>query len=74
LLEKRQKGLVTAVVLCMFIVMITTISWGMPTLLARFPPTTAAETNLPPFDSKEGVYTRAALSADSFVCSPFGRY
>jgi hypothetical protein len=74
LLEKRQKRLVAAVVLCMFIVMITTISWGMSILLARLPPTTAAETNLHPFDSKEGIYTRAALSAHSFVWSPIGRY
>ncbi|XP_023707295.2 glutathione hydrolase 1 proenzyme-like [Cryptotermes secundus] len=73
LLEKRQKWLVTAVVLCMFIVMVATILWGMPTLLARFLPTASAETNLPPFDSKEEIYTQAALSADSLVCSSVGR-
>jgi hypothetical protein len=58
----------------MFIVMITTISWGMLILLASLPPETAAETNLPPSDSKERLCTRAAVSANLFVCSPSGRY
>jgi hypothetical protein len=68
LLEKHQKRLVTAVVLCMFIVIITTVSWGMPVILARLPPASAAETILLPFGSKEGMYIRAALRGRSPTC------
>jgi hypothetical protein len=74
LIEKLQRRLVTAVVLCMLIVMLTTISWGIPLLLARLPPASGAETNLPPLDSEEGIDTRAALSTDSFVFSAVDRY
>lgn len=69
-LEKRQKRLVQTVMLCALIVIVTTITWG----LARFPREPDTVRDLPPSDSKEGHYTRAAVSADSTVCPPIGRY
>jgi hypothetical protein len=72
--ENRHRRLVIAVVLPVLVLMITTISWGVPILLARFPPEPNTQKDLPPSDSKEGLYTRAAVSADSTVCPPIGRY
>lgn len=75
-IDKRQRKVVTSVVLCMFVVIATTISWGVPILLARNQPEPDAgcETDLCPSDSKEGHYTRAAVSADCAACPPIGRY
>ncbi|KDR15760.1 gamma-glutamyltranspeptidase 1-like [Zootermopsis nevadensis] len=68
-IEKHQKRLVEAVLVCALFVIVITITWGVVILLARSDPVT----DLPPSYSKEGHYTRAAVSADSTVCPPIGR-
>lgn len=74
LLQKRQRMLVTVVIMCALIVMVTTILWGLPTLQARFLPAQVDETppSLP--DSKDALHIPVVITKGSTILPSTDRY
>ena len=65
LFQKRQRPLVTVVIMCVLIVMVTTISWRVPALQARFLP--ARERPPSPPDSKDALHITVAATEGSTI-------
>jgi hypothetical protein len=72
LLQKRQRTLVTVVIMCVLIVIVTTISWRVPTLQARFLP--AHERPPSPPDSKDALHFLVAGTEGSTTRPSADRY
>jgi hypothetical protein len=72
LFQKRQRTLVTVVIMCVLIVMVTTISWRVPTLQARFLP--AYEKPPSPPDSKDTLDIPVAVTEGSTIRPSADRY
>jgi len=72
LLQKRQRTLVTVVIMCVLIVMVTTISWRVPALQAKFLP--AHERPLSPPDSKDALHIQLAANEGSTIRPSADRY
>lgn len=72
LLQKRQRTLVTVVIVCVLIVMVTTISWRVPALQARFLPADGRPSSPP--DSKDALHIPAAVTEGSTIRPAADRY
>ena len=72
LLQNRQRTLVTVVIICVLIVIVTTISWRVPTIQARFLP---AHERLPsPPDSEDALHITVAVTEGSTIRPSADRY